>query len=293
VIWNRLTGRATRAVVTLSTCAIVLAACGREAEDAPTPAPAPSSTPLLNLTPQASTATPHNAVSPVPAASPVAGDPTVGDLADRIAAAWNGVTSYRATFTSFESVPDASPVPSVGTSPIASPVAGGVERVVVDEFILPNQRRRAETVGGQVVSEIVLVHEVVYLRGVVPKGMAGTPVVDPNEWVTLDATLPADSPYRALYDEITAPPAPPYSALSQDERERIAHPIGETIVAGRTCTAYRIAETSNIGERLDVMIALDENDLPCSIETRASGTSQPIGTTVFEFNLPLTITAPV
>jgi hypothetical protein len=138
----------------------------------------------------------------------------------------------------------------------------------------------------------VLVNGVVYLRGINPEGVAGTPVTGPSAWVTLDSSLPADSPYRPLYDEITASPAPPYSALSQDERERIAHPIGEMIVAGRTCAAYRIAEISNIGERLDIVITLDGNDLPCSIETRASGTSRTIGTTVFEFNLPLTITAP-
>ena len=287
MIWNRPTGRLARAAVTLLTCAVVLAACGREAAEAPTPLPATSAAPILDLTPEATaTESAVDAVaSPSPVTSPVAGDPTVGELADRIAAAWSGVTSYRTTFTTFEMAPIASPV--LGGS--ASPVAGGAERIVVEDVVLPDQRRRVETVGGRIVSEIVLADGAVYVRGIAstgtPTAMGAFVEIDPAIW-------PADSVYRAIYDGITTPIVPPYSALSDDERNRIAHLVGETSVGGRTCTAYRVADTSNIGERLDVVISLDEDDLLCSIETRASGLGTTIGTTVFEFNLPFKITAP-
>jgi hypothetical protein len=287
VFCNVHAGKLLSAVCTLILCITGLAACGNEGTSTPTPAPSP--TPILDLrTPSPA----GGAALGIDAGSPIPGHLTVGELADRIAAAWTNVESYRTTFTTTGTTlnvsPMASPVASPATSPVGSPVATTVSITVVDDVILPDRRHRTERANGQIASEFILVDGAVYVRGIDMPG--ATPVTDSDGWVAIDpAAIQPDSPYYELVMTMTAPPAPPYSGLSTDERDRVAHPLGEVSVDGRSCRAYRIADATLTGEPIDVVISIGDDDLPCSIETRVGDS---VNTTSFEFNLTLDIEPP-
>jgi hypothetical protein len=261
-------------------CVPLLAACGDDSSPAPESTPSP--TPLLTLSTAAAGAT---ETETAPASSPAPGEVTVGHIADRIAAAWPAVRTFRTTLQTTTLSPLASPV----ASPVASPAAGIVQLTIVDEAIQPDRRHRIQSDDGQVVSEMVLVDGVVYLRGVELPG--ATPVApDPSAWATLDpATISEESPYRSLYEGMSAPLLAPYSGLSEDERDRSARPVGTVSVGGRSCEAFQVADTTLTGERIDVVIAIGEDNLPCSIETRAGSS---VTVTTFEYNLSLTIEPP-
>lgn len=261
--------------------AMLAAACGDEAPS--TPAPTPSTTPLLSLATSTSGATsPAIAAEP----SPAAGEMTVGQIADRIAAAWPTVRTYRTTLRT------SAPAPGAATpvaSPFGSPAARVPEIQIVDEVVLPNRRHRAQLVDGRIAGEIIVIDGAVYIRGVVIPG--ATPIAsDPNAWALLDpAAEGGDSRYRQLHEGATAPILPPYAGLSEDERARIARPVGVVTVAGQRCDAFQVADTTQTGERIDVVIAIGADDLPCSIETIVG---ESVSVTTFEFNVPLSIEPP-
>ncbi|MGH2617363.1 MAG: hypothetical protein ACRDJC_19190, partial [Thermomicrobiales bacterium] len=81
--------------------------------------------------------------------SPASGDLTLGDLAQRVNAAWPAVTAYRVTFTGTTvSSPAAagSPVARAAATPGATPVARPRETFVsVREVVLPDQQRQVVT----------------------------------------------------------------------------------------------------------------------------------------------------
>jgi hypothetical protein len=88
---------------------LTAAACGKTTPKTPTAAPptatvAGATQPATSAATQSiastATATSADVASPRAGASPVAGEPTVGQLADRIAAAWGSVRTYRATTVS-------------------------------------------------------------------------------------------------------------------------------------------------------------------------------------------------
>jgi hypothetical protein len=214
---------------------------------------------------------------------PPAGGLTVGDLADRMAAAWSGVKTYRTVFTTSA---HAGGTPNAGASPVASPVVG---LEVIDEVVVPDRKHRIYKQGGTSSSEFIAVDGKVYARGPLAAGLKpATP--SSGDWVVVDpAAVNQTTPLGQLVTTLAAPAVPPYSDLSESRRNRTATPLGDVGVAGRTCTAYGIVDTTATGEPIDVILALGPDDLPCSIETRAGGTDN---ITVFTFNLPLTINAP-
>jgi hypothetical protein len=264
----------------LLACVPLLVACGDDSSPAPESTPSPTA--VLSLSTAAAGAI---ETKTAPVSSPAPGEVTVGQIADRIAAAWPAVRTFRTTLQTTTLSPLASPV----ASPAASPAAGIVQLTIVDEAIQPGRRHRVQSDNGQVVSEMILVDGLVYLRGVEIPG--ATPVAtDPTVWATLDpAALSAESPYRSLYEGMSAPILAPYAGLSADERERSARPVGTVSVGGRNCAAFQVADTTLTGERIDVVIAIGEDNLPCSIETRAGSS---VTVTTFEYNLPLTIEPP-
>jgi hypothetical protein len=213
---------------------------------------------------------------PTPTATTPPG-PTVGALADRIAAAWTGVSTYRTISQNVE---------LIGTPAAASP-AGLVQPDIVTEVVLPELKRQQMITNGTVDAEIVIVGSDVFARGWVSEGLApiegGWTEVDPE-------TLNPEFPLAMQIAALMAPSQPPYSGLSEDERGRAAKPLGEIDVNGQSCQAYQIADTTETGERVDVTLAMNSDDLPCSIQTKVSGVNY---VTTFEFNIPLTITAPI
>lgn len=274
---------------------LTLVACGKSA--APTPAPAPPTATVAGATQPATSAATQavataattvstaDSATPSAGASPVAGETTVGQLADRIGAAWGTVRTYRATTVSTVTLP-ASPV-AASPIPRATPLAAA-SNVTIDENVLPDRRHIVQLVNGQSVVEYLIVGGEVWVRG--PQAPGVTPAATPDAWVAVGATpVASDNPFAGTYAELAKPVGVPYAGLSQAERERIAHPAGTITVNGRSCAAYRAVDTTMTGERIDVTIAIADAGLPCSIETR-SGSSDTV--TTFEYNIELTIDAP-
>jgi len=197
---------------------------------------------------------------------------TAGQIADRINAAWANVTSYRSTTRI---------LPASGT-PVAAPaveLAGTAERHV----ILPDQKRIVITDQGAT-TEIVLSGGVLSKR-VTPQGG------EPGSWQTINpAEVDPDDPFSRTYETILAPESPPYSALSGRQRDRIGTDQGTVSINGRDCTGYLFPEVTETGERIQVIVYLDANDLPCRIETRAGLT---ISQTDYVFNRETAIATPV
>ena len=217
--------------------------------------------------------TPAADSEPTTSATLQPGEVTAGQIADRIAAAWPSVTSYRAVsrLISADATPEA----------IASP-SSAITASTVREVILPATKRIVITEGGTT-TEIVLAGGVLTKRVTGLGGDAGSSeVVDP-------ATVADDDPFKRTYETILAPEQPPYSGLSDRQRDRIGTEIGSTEINGRECTGFLFPEVTETGETFEVVIYLDAADLPCRIETRTQAISQ----TDYFFNEPLTIATPV
>jgi hypothetical protein len=212
------------------------------------------------------------AIEPTTSGTLAPGEVTAGQIADRIAAAWPKVTSYR-SITRI--------IPASGT-PEATPaveLAGRAERHV----IRPDQKQIVITDQGST-TEIVLVNGVLSKRTTPPGG-------SPSPWQIIDpATVSPNDPFSRTYETILAPETPPYSGLSGRQRDRIGTEQGQTTIDGRACTGYLFPEVTETGERIQVIIYLDNADLPCRIETRAGLT---ISQTDYVFNQETTIATPI
>jgi hypothetical protein len=209
---------------------------------------------------------------PTTSATLAPGEVTAGQIADRIGAAWAGVASYRAVTRI---------LPAIGT-PMATPaveLAASAERHV----ILPDRKRFLITDQGAT-TEIVLADGELWKRSIPPGG-------EPGAWDTVNPAevAPAD-PFARTYQTILAPEAPPYSALSDRQRDRIGTGQGSLNIAGQECAAYLFPEVSETGERIEVFVYLGPDDLPCRIETRAGLT---ISQTDYVFNQEPEIATPV
>ena len=215
--------------------------------------------------------TPTISNDPTTSATLAPGEVTAGQIADRIAAAWPTVASYR-SITRI--------IPASGT-PEATPaveLAGRAERHV----ILPDQKQIVITDQGST-TEIVLVNGVLSKRTTPPGG-------SPSPWQVIDpATVSPNDPFSRTYETILAPETPPYSGLSGRQRDRIGTEQGQNTINGRACTGYLFPEVTETGERIQVIVYLDNDDLPCRIETRAGLT---ISQTDYVFNQETAIATP-
>lgn len=253
---------------------VVLSACGKESKSVATPTLLP--TPVIDLS---ATSMPTGEGTTT-GGSPEASESTVGVIADRIAAAWPGVRTYRITSMSWIATPGS---PAATGTP--EPAIDGV--VQVDEYLLPDRHHRIQSEQGAVAYELIVADGKIFARG--PKVPGVTASGDPAAWIRIDPALVQAEPYASFYAGLLQPPSVPYSGLAAAERERIVHPLGSIEVNGRHCQQFRVADTTNTGERIDVLVAIDDQDLLCSIETRAGSTTN---VTTFEFNIPLEIEAP-
>jgi len=207
--------------------------------------------------------------------------PTVGQLADQIASAWPSVTSMR---TVSQGLGGITPGSVAAGTPNAAPALK-----VVSEVVIPDRKHQVSTLNGDVQEELVLIDGKLYVRGPQTSGIPATTIS--GEWRVVDAaTISPQSTPASQIASFVAPVQPLYAGLSADKRDRAAKPLGTITVDGRSCQAYQIVDTTNTGERIDVILAVDADNLPCSIETKTGGIDY---LTTFAFNIPITITPPV
>lgn len=287
--------RATPALLLALSLPLVLAACGGD-DPATTPtAPAVATAPI----PPPPGGLPAGAASATPSGEPQ----TLGELTDRINAAWAGIDSFRSVFVaegaSLPVVPApvvagspaaASPVASpVAASPVASPPTAPRRLELAREVLLPDRQRQTERADGAVVSEAVAVGGRIYVRGTAAAALR--PGANPTAWVEADpATVATVAAADPLLARLAAPIISPAAAVPDNLRPQELRPLGPIEVAGRTCRAYAAANTTALGSRIDITFAIDAADLPCFVETRSGAAG---GRETFEaYDLPLTIEAP-
>lgn len=242
---------------------IVLVGCG------PMPESPTATTTTTTVTPPANTGTP-------PLGSPTAGQLTLGQLAQRVNAAWSGVRSYRITFTGATTgTPVASPVARARATPAATPLARPRETFVsIHEVVFPDQQRQEVRGLGGDDHEAVAVGGRLFIRGPLVQRIApGTP---DDTWVAIDpSTLPEGSVLARLLGGLPQLPGPPLAAVPPRLSPQTLRDLGSVKVDDRTCQVYGAADTVvSSGMRVDYAIAVDDRDLPCSIETSAGGVTQ-------------------
>ena len=239
-----------RYIVIIPLIATTLAACGDDDDD-PTPtattAAPTSTTTTAPASPPATVTT--SAPAQTTASSPVAENLTAGELADRINAAWPSVTSYRTTTTSM-------PITGEGTPASAASV------VTVAEVILPDRKHWVSQTNGVTQYEFITVDGRLYGRGPALPG-GEDEASNSTSWFEIDpTTVDANSVFAPLYEQLMAPVTAPYTSLSAEERARDAIPVESRTVEDRTCAAYQIADTTQTGERFEIVIAIGDDDLP-------------------------------
>lgn len=208
--------------------------------------------------------------APAPTLQP--GQVTVGSLLARIAGSWDKVQSVRSEFKT---------TVTGSATPGATPTVTQ-ETDVITEEVKPDRRRVLTNVNGAKTEE-VRVGNKIYMRGAFVTQMVA-PNVGPTIWVTVDPSVVSpDSPVGQEIAALTSPVAPPYQTVSDQMKQRAATPAGTVQVAGRTCTAYSFADVSANGGRIDYTLAIDDQDMICSL-TQSAGTVRNV--TTFTFNVP-------
>ena len=249
----------------------LLAGCG------PMPEPAPTTSPQITPPVEESVATPE---APAPA------ELTLGELAERVNAAWPTVRSYRITFTGSTvampaglGTPVARPLATPAATPVATPGATPMARpretfVSIREVVLPDRQRQEVRGLGENDHEAIAIGNSLYVRGPLVEQIApGTPE---DVWIAIDpSTLPEGSMLSRLLGGLPEVPAAPLAALPQRLLPQVIRDVGTIEQEGRECRVYGAADTvPATGMRVDYTIAVDNRDVPCFIETSAGGVTQ-------------------
>jgi hypothetical protein len=249
----------------------VLAGCGAMPEATPT------------TTPQTAPSVVESVATP---GTPASAELTLGELAERVAAAWPAVRSYRITFTGSTSAmstglgtPVARPPATPGATPVATPGATPVARprgtfVSMREVVLPDRQRQDVRGLGENDHEAIAVGDRLYVRGPLVEQIApGTPQ---DVWIVVDpSTLPEGSTLSRLLGGLPEVPAAPLATLPQRLLPQVIREMGSVEQDGRECRIYGAADTvPATGMRVDYTIAVDDRDIPCFIETGAGGVTQ-------------------
>src|SRR6478735_10118176 len=202
---------------------------------------------------------------------------TAGDLADWMLAAWSGVTSMRVVRGVLLEGTPAAGTPGNGAQSITEIDSAGNKRLVV-------------TNADGSTSELLAVDGVIWAKGPwpFPAAAMGTPTA--GGWFTVDPdSTKEDQVADPLIASMLAPSRPLYSGLSEAQRQRAVEPLGTSTIGGRRCDAYRIPATTSTGQSYDVIISLDADHLPCTIETIGLGQG---ALETYTFNGEITVVAP-
>ena len=246
----------------------VLAGCG------PMPGTTPTTTPETTPPIETGAATPGTAA---------ATELTLGELAERVDAAWPTVRSYRITFTGSTSAmpaglgtPVARPLATPGATPQATPGATPVARsretfVSIREVVSPDQQRQELRGLGADDHEAIAIGDRLFVRGRVVEQIApGTP---DGVWIVIDpSTLPEGSLLSRILGGLPEIPAAPLASLPERLLPQVIREMGTVEHDGRECRTYGAADTvPATGMRIDYTIAVDDRNIPCFIETGAGG----------------------
>jgi hypothetical protein len=218
--------------------------------------------------------------------TPATAELTLGELAERVDAAWPAVRSYRITFTGSTSAmatglgtPVARPLATPGATPLATPRATPVARprgtfVSIREVIVPNRQRQDVRGLGANDHEAIAIGDRLYVRGPLVEQIApGTPE---DVWIVVDpSTLPEGSMLSRLLGGLPEVPGAPLATLPQRLLPQVIREMDTVEFDGRECRVYGAADTVQAtGMRVDYTIAVDDRDLPCFIETGTGGVTQ-------------------
>lgn len=240
--------------------AAVLTACG------PMPPATPAGEPTV--APPAET----SVSSPAARATPADGSVTLGDLASRVDAAWTNVHTYRITFVGA----------SAGATPIASP-APGASATPIQRSAAPSSMRERDVTGAQrqIVTgyggddhEAILSGDHIYIHGpLVAQLMPGSP---DDTWLAIDASkIASDSRLAFLLGGLPQPPPPPLAGVTERLWPQTLRDLGAVAFDGRACRAYAAADTiTTTGTRVDYVVAIDADGLPCFVQTSSGGVDQ-------------------
>jgi hypothetical protein len=249
----------------------VLAGCG------PMPEPTPTSPPVTTPPVEESTAAPG---------TPAAAELTLGELAERVNAAWPTLRSYRITFTGSTlavpaglGTPVARPLATPGAMAAATPGATPVARpretfVSIREVVLPDRQRQDVRGLGASDHEAIAIDDWLYVRGPLVEQLApGTP---DDVWIVVDpSTVPEGSMLSRLLGGLPETPAAPLASLPERLLPQVVREMGAVEHDGRECRVYGAADTvPATGMRVDYIFAVDDRDIPCFIETGAGGVTQ-------------------
>jgi hypothetical protein len=249
----------------------ILAGCG------PMPEATPTTTPETAPPSEERVATPG---------TPATAELTLGELAERVDAAWPAVRSYRITFTGSTSAmatglgtPVARPLATPGATPLATPRATPVARprgtfVSIREVIVPDRQRQDVRGLGANDHEAIAIGDRLYVRGPLVEQIApGTPE---DVWIVVDpSTLPEGSMLSRLLGGLPEVPGAPLATLPQRLLPQVIREMDTVEFDGRECRVYGAADTVQAtGMRVDYTIAVDDRDLPCFIETGTGGVTQ-------------------
>jgi hypothetical protein len=157
-------------------------------------------------------------------------------------------------------------------TPGATPVARPREAFVsIREVVLPDRQRQDLRGLGENDHEAIAIGDQLYVRGPLVQQIApGTPE---DVWIVVDpTTLPEGSVLSRLLGGLPEIPAAPLASLPERLFPQLIRETGVVEHDGRECTAYGAADTvAATGMRVDYTIAVDEQDIPCFIETGAGG----------------------
>jgi hypothetical protein len=186
----------------------------------------------------------------------------------------------------------ASPVASPAATPVATPLARPAEPYTsVRDVVMPDRQRQSVTGRGEGDFEAVAIGDTLYLRG--PLTAFIVPGTSAETWITVPhANLSPDSVLSHQLAGLPAMPATPLAAIPERLASQPVRALGTEELDGRECQMYGAVDTvTTTGTRVDYVIAIDERDLPCFIETSAGGVT--LGRDEYrEFDAVMTITAP-
>jgi hypothetical protein len=241
------------------------------------PEPAPTTAPEMTPPAEESIATPG---------TPASAQLTLGELAERVNAAWPTVGSYRITFTGSTlslptglgtpvarplATPVATPVAAAGATPVARPRETFVS---MREVVLPDRQRQDVRGLGEHDHEAIAVGDRLYVRGPLIEQIApGTP---DDAWIVVEpSTVPEGSMLSQQLGGLPGIPAAPLASLPARLLPQLIREMGVVEHDGRDCHVFGAADTvPATGMRVDYTIAVDDRDIPCFIETSTGGVTQ-------------------